>query len=77
MIFTPREVVNRAVFRGARVERRTRHHVRLRRGVRRTTVPMYGDLVPPGIVRRIERDLGIDLERPVRVSQKRRPSLPP
>ena len=73
MIFTPRQVVNRAVFRGARVERRTRHHVRLRRGLRRSTVPLYGDVVPRGTILRIERDLGIDLRRPVRVSDKRTP----
>jgi hypothetical protein len=53
------------VFRGARVELRTRHHVKLRRGERTTTMPMYGDRVPQSILRRIERDLDIDLNRPV------------
>jgi hypothetical protein len=72
MIFTPRQVVNRAVFRGARVERRTRHHLVLRRGARRTTVPLYGDVVPGGTIRRIERDLAIDLRRPIRLSERRR-----
>jgi predicted RNase H-like HicB family nuclease len=34
------------VFRGARVELRTRHHLKLRRGDRTTTMPMYGDRRP-------------------------------
>ena len=58
------------VFRGARVELRTRHHVKLRLGDRTTTMPMYGDRVPRSILRRIERDLGIDLSRPVPVARK-------
>jgi predicted RNA binding protein YcfA (HicA-like mRNA interferase family) len=73
MILTPRQAVNRAVFRGARVERRTRHHVTLRRGARRTTVPLFGDVVPRGTIRRIERDLGIDLQRPIRLCERSKP----
>jgi hypothetical protein len=39
--------------------------MKLRRGDRTTTMPMYGDRVPQSILRRIERDLDIDLNRPV------------
>jgi hypothetical protein len=67
---TPREVLNRALFRGARIEHRTLHHIRLELGGRRTTVPMYGELVPVRTIRRIEVDLGLDLKRPIRAHER-------
>jgi hypothetical protein len=59
----PRRALNRAIFRGARIESRTRHHVKLRRGARQTTVPFFGDELPAAIVERIQRDLRIDFAR--------------
>lgn len=68
---TPREVFNRAAFRGARIERRSRYHVLVRLGRRRTTIPTFGDVVPRPNVQRIQGDLRIDLARPIRLSERK------
>lgn len=74
---TPREVFNRAAFRGARIERRSRYHVLVRLGRRRTTIPTFGDVVPRPTVQRIQGDLRIDLARPIRLSERKQPRKRP
>ena len=70
---TPREALNRALTRGAHIERRTRHHVKLRRGHRATTIPFYAGHLPDALVADVQRDLGVDFRRGVKARRAREP----
>ena len=70
---SPRQLVRRALFRGARIHARSKNHLILSYGPRLTTVPLFGDVVPGATVDQVQRDLGLDLAGPVKAIVKARP----